>query len=382
MRGASLADRWVRNGLVALAGAFAVVTAAAAQQTAQAPVFEVDSTWPKAPDGMLMGDVAGVAVDAQDNVWIINRPKTVRTLGVTAEKDPPESICCVRAPPVMQFSSAGEYLRGWGGPGEGYEWPHFEHSIHVDHKGAVWLSAAKGDAPTGENQLLKFTQEGKFLLQIGKVGQSKGSLDTANVNGAADLAVYPKTNELFVADGYVNRRVIVFDAETGKFKRMWGAYGNKPDDAAPKVFGGYGEGGKQFWTVHGIGVARDGQVYVADRRNNRVQVFTTAGKFIKEGFIARETKNVGTAFAIAFSPDPEQRFLYVPDASNGVVHILDRQSLRELETIGRWGPYAGQFELVHSVAVDSKGNLYTTEVIHGQRVQKWVFKGLKTVTLK
>lgn len=368
--------------LAALALSLGLADEAVAQPkpaTVQVPEFEVDPNWPQVPATMLMGDVSGVAVDAHDNVWIINRPGTVRPQGVMAEANPPEAVCCVRAPPVMEFDSSGKYLRGWGGKGEGYDWPVFEHSIHIDYRGNVWLSAAKGDAPGNQNQMLKFTQDGRFLLQIGHVGASKGSLDTDNVNGAADMYVYPKTNEVFVADGYVNRRVIVFDADTGAFKRMWGAYGNRPDDSAPKVYGGYAPGGQQFWTVHGIRVSNDGLVYVADRRNNRVQVFTTDGKFVAERYIERQTKNVGAVFGVAFSPDAEQRFLYVPDASNGKVHILDRKTLKVLSEFGRWGPYAGQFEFVHSIAVDSQGNIYTTEVIHEQRVQKWIYKGLKTV---
>lgn len=215
------------------------------------------------------------------------------------------------------------------------------------------------------------------MLQIGRRGQSTGSNDTHNVNKAADMHVYPKTNELFVADGYANRRVIVFDADTGAFKRYWGAYGEKPDDKAENLptrdkYGAITRGAGQFNTVHGIKVSNDGMVYVADRRNNRIQVFTLDGKFVKEGFVSRNTTSVGTTFAIAFSVDPEQRFMYVPDASNGRVNILNRESLEVVGSFGRWGPYAGQFELVHSIAVDSKGNIYTGEVILQQRVQKFV----------
>jgi DNA-binding beta-propeller fold protein YncE len=209
-------------------------------------------------------------------------------------------------------------------------------------------------------------------MQIGHRGQSKGSLDTHNFNNAADIDVYPKTNEVFVADGYVNRRVIVLDADTGTFKRMWGAYGNTPDDNAPNKLTDDGPGPQQFNTVHGVRVAEDGTVYVADRLNNRLQVFTLDGKFQRELFIERKTKLLGTAFSIAFSPDARQEFLYLADAGNGKIHIFDRSTLTEVGRFGRIGRYAGEFIFLHNVAADSKGNIYTTEVGNGRRVQKFL----------
>jgi sugar lactone lactonase YvrE len=220
--------------------------------------------------------------------------------------------------------------------------------------------------------MLKFTRDGRFLLQIGRRGMSKGSLDTANFNNAADMFVYAPTNELFVADGYVNRRVIVLDADTGVFKRMWGAYGNRPDDSAPNQAGADGAPARQFNTVHGIRVANDGRVYVADRRNNRVQIFTIEGRFERELFIERKTRLLGTAFSIAFSPDRAQQHLYVADAGNGRVHIFNRATLEPVGGFGRIGHYAGQFVFLHNVAVDSQGNVYTAEVGGGRRVQKFV----------
>jgi DNA-binding beta-propeller fold protein YncE len=223
-----------------------------------------------------------------------------------------------------------------------------------------------------ENQLLKFTSDGTFLLQIGRRGASEGSFDTANLNNAADMYVYPATNELFVADGYVNRRVIVFDADTGEFRRMWGAYGNAPDDEVPNRPQYEGPGSPQFNTVHGVRVSDDGLVYVADRLNNRVQIFSLEGDFQREFFIERSTRLLGTAFSIAFSEDARQEYLYVADAGNGRVHILDRVTLEEVSAFGRIGHYAGQFVFLHNVAVDSRGNVYTAEVGGGRRVQKFV----------
>jgi DNA-binding beta-propeller fold protein YncE len=337
----------------------------------KAPSFAVDPQWPKVPTQWMLGQVSGLAVDARDHVWIIQRPWSLADDEKTPNADAP---CCHPAPPVMEFDAAGNYLQGWGGDGEGYEWPADEHTIHVDYKGNVWISSAGGPRlPTRkENQILKFTQAGKFLMQIGRRGMSKGSLDTDNFNNAADIYVYQKTNEVFVADGYVNRRVIVLDADTGAFKRMWGAYGDPPDDSAANRLSDDGPGPRQFNLVHGIRVSDDGLVYVADRRNNRMQVFTIAGTFQREIFVERKTKLLGTAFSVAFSPDPQQEFLYLADAGNGRIHILDRRTLDEVGGFGRIGHYAGEFVFLHNVATDSRGNVYTAEVGNGKRVQKFL----------
>jgi len=338
--------------------------------------FDVDPLWPKMPSQWILGQVSGVAVDAQDHIWIIQRPWS---LNDDEKAGNPEAACCTPAPPVMEFDAAGNYLQGWGGEGPGYEWPKDEHAIFVDHKANVWISSAGGPRlrERTENQILKFTQSGKFLMQIGRRGASKGSLDTENFNNAADIYVYPKTNEVFVADGYVNRRVIVLDADTGKFKRMWGAYGNKPDDEAPNAPRDEGRGAEQFNLVHGVRVSNDGLVYVAERRNNRMQVFTVDGTFQREIFVERKTKLLGTAFSVAFSPDPQQQYLFLADAGNGKVHIYDRRTLQEVGAFGRIGHYAGQFVFLHNVAVDSRGNVYTTEVGTGRRVQKFVRQGAR-----
>jgi DNA-binding beta-propeller fold protein YncE len=357
--------------LIGLAVAERALERAALAQRPAAPAFQVDPMWPKVPKQWMLGQVAGLSVDARDHVWILQRPWSLANDEKATDPDAP---CCHPAPPVMEFDEAGNYLQGWGGAGDGYEWPADEHAIHVDFKGNVWISSAGGPrlATKQENQILKFTQAGKFLLQIGRRGMSKGSLDTANFNNAADIHVYAKTNEVFVADGYVNRRVIVLDADTGAFKRMWGAYGNAPDDAAPNQPKDEGPGAAQFNLVHGVRVSDDDLVYVADRRNNRMQVFTIDGKFQREIFVERKTKLLGTSFSVAFSPDARQEYLYLADAGNGRVHIYDRKTLAEVGGFGRIGHYAGQFVFLHVVAADSKGNLYTAEVGGGRRVQKFL----------
>jgi hypothetical protein len=370
------AGLWVAVLALLAGGERALERSAQAQaQKSPVPQFQVDPSWPKMPKGMILGQVSGVDVDAQDNVWIIQRPWSINS---DEKAGNPEAECCREAPPVMEFDNAGNYLRGWGGEpaDKSYEWPRDEHAMHVDYKGNIWVSSAGGPRlrEGTENFILKFTKEGKFLLQIGKRGASKGSLDTENFNNAADIWVYPKTNEVFVADGYVNRRVMVRDADTGAFKRMWGAYGNVPDDKASKERLYEGPGSQQFNTVHGVKVSNDGLVYVNDRMNNRLQVFTLEGKFLREIFIERKTVLLGTSFNTAFSRDPLQRWLYLADAGNGKVHIFDRQSLQEMGSFGRIGHYAGQFVFMHNLATDSKGNLFVTEVGTGHRVQKFLLQ--------
>ena len=348
------------------------------------PMFQVDPTWPKYPQhNWLLGEVPSVAVDAQDNVWIFQRPKKLKGEELYAAMSPPQADCCIPAPPVMEFDPEGNFIQGWGGPGPGYEWFSNEHSIHIDYKGNVWLSGAQSTQRTVDNQILKFTKDGKFLMQIGHNGKSKGSNDTENLNQPTGLYVNPKTNELFVSDGYVNKRVIVFDADTGAYKRHWGAYGNKPDDSVPsynvpKPKDVVGPASKQFNTVHCVRVSNDGIVYVCDRTNNRIQVFKTDGTYITEVFISRQATGAGVTDGIAFSPDNEQKFMYVTDSPDQHVWILDRKSLQPLGRFGRRGHYAGQMYHVHGIATDSKGNIYTAEGITGHRVEKFVYKGLST----
>jgi DNA-binding beta-propeller fold protein YncE len=329
------------------------------------PVCQVQPAWPRVPEGWIFGAMAGIATDSKDNVWVLHRGGSV-----TLKK-----ACCGPAPVVMQFDPSGHLLQRWDGPGDGYEWPlsNDEHGIFVDHRDNVWI-AGRGANGTTENQILKFDSRGKFLLQIGRRGQSTGSNDPANLGQAADMAVYAPTNEVFVADGYGNRRIVVFDADSGAYKRHWGAYGNKPDDAAARTISNVGPGNPQFNQVHHVRISRDGLVYVADRLNRRIQVFRIDGTFVKEGFVRRASAEAGgTVSSLAFSPGPDQRFLYVADQAEDVILILDRQTLVELGSCGRLGRQAGQFVSPHNIATDSKGNLYVAEDLGGARFQKFGF---------
>jgi len=286
--------------------------------------------------------------------------------------------CCVPASPMMEFDQNGNLLKGWGGPGTGYEWPLNEHGLSIDSKGNFWIAGnGRGDA-----QVLKFSKEGKFLLQIGHFGKSAGSNDLENFDQPTKATVYAKTNEVFISDGYRNRRLIVFDADTGKYKRHWGAYGKRPEDTKNPPREQIVQGPPQtfFGTpVHGVVVANDDTVYVADRSNNRIQVFRLDGTFVKEAFVNRKTlQNEGTTHGFALSRDPAQRHLYVADGSNKAVHIVDRQTLALLDSIGgHAGHNAREFFHIHSIGgPDSKGNLYFGEVNDGQRYYRYLLTGM------
>jgi DNA-binding beta-propeller fold protein YncE len=364
--------------LVAL-GTWQTVTGKAAgaqvqKPTAGAPIFEVDPFWPKMEghfgiDGNWMfASIAGIAIDTTtDHVWMLDLGTLEDNEGY-ALTNPTMMDCCAPTTPVMEFDQEGHFIQGWGGPGPGYDWPETPHGITVDYGGNVWIAGSA-------QQVLKFTRKGQFLLQIGHPGKSGGSKGATNLTQAGKACVYPKTAEVFIAD---NRRVIVFDAETGKFKRLWGAYGHKPDDApsTPRVF--EGSPSQQFNGVQAVAISNDGLVYVADRLNNRIQAFKPNGTFVKEAFVAREIRHPsGTAVDLAFSADNRQKFLYVVGGDDHL-RILERETLQTLGSVGRMGHYPGQFYHLNVVAVDSKGSVYTGDT--RKRAQKFLFKGLSSIS--
>jgi len=375
--------------------------AQSARSASDMPVFEVDPSWPKIPNNWVLGIVSSVAIDSRDHVWIFHRPGSV-----------PENLRSRSAPPVLEYDASGKFLNAWGGPAAGHDWPVTEHGITVDvAKNTVWL----GGSGVSDDFLLKYDLKGNFVKEIFAKGTSKGNQDTKALNRPSDAFIYAKTNEVFISDGYGNRRVIVLDAETGAFKRMWAAFGNPPDSNPPAGgFGGGGRdgggagrdgGGRQAGAgqggqaaaraafpqdgpgpetfgnpVHAIKISNDGLVYVADRANRRIQIFTPDGKYVTQVFINREIPSQGTAAGIAFSPDKDQTFMYVSDLGNSHMLVLDRKKLEVLYQFGPLGTEPGAFRAPHQISVDSKGNLYTAEVNPGNRAQKFVYKGLsKTV---
>ncbi len=362
----------------------------------QAPIFEVDPLWPKPlPNHWVLGNAIGVWVDDQDHIWIVHRSDTLTGGERGLQLDPPTGECCAAAPPILEYDQAGNLLRHWGGSsGPGYEWPDSNHGIFIDHQGNVWIGGNGGP----DSHVLKFTKDGKFLLQSGKKGARqqgmtknaqgqqvpafvRGSNDMESFGRVAKIWVDPKANEAYLSDGYFNRRVAVLDVATGKMKRYWGAYGSKPDDSVD--LGRYdptAPPAKQFrGPVHCADLSNDGMLYVCDRTADRIQVFTREGKFVKEGFIAKNSLGEGSTWDIAFSRDPQQRYIYLADGRNMKVHILLRDTLEELTAFGDGGRQPGQFFGVHSIATDSKGNIYTTETYEGKRLQKFVFKGMGPV---
>ncbi|HTM24086.1 MAG TPA: hypothetical protein VL225_02770 [Vicinamibacterales bacterium] len=354
--------------------------AVAAQTTVMAPRFEVDPFWPKPlPNHWVLGQAIGLSVDDQDHVWIVHRDNLLGANEAAASQNPPTASCCVKAPPVLEFDPAGTVIGHWGGPGEGYDWPTSNHGITVDYKGNVWIGANEGS----DAHVLKFTKAGKFLMQIGKPGQSKGSNDTANFGRAAKIFVDARTNEAYIADGYANKRVVVIDADTGAFKRYWGAYGHKPDDTNLGPYDPTAPPAQQFRSpVHCAELSNDGLLYVCDRPNDRIQVFRPDGTFVKEMFVATTTLGDGSVWDIAFSKDPQQKYMYLADGKNEKIYVIDRARMEILTSFGDGGRQPGQFFAVHSIAVDSKGNIFTTETYEGRRLQKFVYKGLSAVTKK
>src|SRR3569833_2757046 len=264
---------------------------------ADIPTFAVDASWPKQlPINWILGQVGGIAVDWQGHIWVIHRPRSLTDDEKGASLNPPRSKCCVSAPPVLEFDTDGSLLRAWGGPGEGYEWVGREHGIEVDERGFVWI----GGYADNDNAILKFTLDGKFVSQIGSIAPSKGSNDTTQLGKPAETAIDKEANEIYVADGYGNRRVIVLDAPTLAYKRHWGAYGNKPDAAKQAAYDPKAPASQQFGNpVHCVKLANDGLVYVCDRINDRIQVFKKDGCFVKEWFYEMSTLGIVAVWDIA-----------------------------------------------------------------------------------
>jgi hypothetical protein len=423
-------------GLIAAAGLGRRALEAQAQaQRAEAPIFEVDPLWPKPlPNHWILGSAVGLAIDSRDHIFVLNLTNsfTERT-EIGAAASPPTGECCLPAPSILEFDAEGNLVGHWDGlaqvrtrgadapnapviviDGQRYDWPSSSHGLAIDPQGNIWIGGVGGS----DTQILKFSRDGRLLGHVGErvapppaapagrggaggdtasAGRGGGrggrggrggppplppnSSSTASFGGAAEISFDAAANEAFVADGSRNRRVAVIDINTGAIKRFWGAFGNKPDDASAAAYNPESPPSQQFGTpVRCAQLANDGLVYVCDRSNNRIQVFRKNGTFVKEKVIAPRTRGQGSVWDVAFSRDPQQRFLYVADGMNMKVHILDRQSLDVLTSFGDGGRQPGQFYAVHSVATDSRGNLYTTETLEGKRVQKFVFKGVGPVT--
>jgi hypothetical protein len=335
------------------------------------PRYQVDPLWPlELPNNWIIGQVGGLAVDREDHIWVLQRPASNTVDEIGASFTPPRSQCCIAAPPVLEFDKQGHLLHSWGGPGEGFDWPKTEHGIYVDQDGHVWIG---GSGPT-DRHVLKFKKDGHFLMQIGRPSSDPpDSLRTDILGRPAGIEGDPEAHEVYIADGYMNKRVIVFNSETGAFKRLWGAYGNSPNDTDPGAYNPGAPLDQQFRNpVHCVHISRDGFVYVCDRVNDRMQVFTKQGKFVKEFTLRPETLGIGSVWQFAFSTDEHQKFLLVADGENNVIWTLRRDDGAVLGQTGHNGRNAGQFHWLHQVVSDSRGDLYTGEVDTGKRLQKFV----------
>lgn len=373
----------VATALVALVGTVWFSTACSnggvGAQTAEAPMFEVDPFWPKPmPNHWILGSAVGVGVDSRDHVFVIHRQQSFNErTEIGAATDPPTGECCVPAPNILEFDPDGNLVGHWGGPSDDYDWPTSNHGITVDHMDNIWI----GGNGSGDSQILKFARDGTFLMQLGEAGLDNDSKSTEHFGRVAKISFDAEANEAYLADGYGNKRVAVLDAGTGEFKRYWGAYGNEPSDEDLGPYDPDAPLAQQFRNpVHCAEPSLDGLVYVCDRPNDRIQVFRTDGTFVTEKIIAPQTLGDGSTWDIAFSRDPQQRFMYVADGKNMKVYILDRESLEILTSFGDGGRQPGQFFAVHSIATDSQGNIYTTETYEGKRVQKFVNTGVGPVT--
>jgi hypothetical protein len=356
------------RSIFALCSLVALSASAFAQD---APTFRPDPFWPKTlPDNWILGQVAGIATDRNDHIWIVHRPGTLLDDEKGAMQSPPATKCCKAAPPIMEFDADGNLLRSWGGPGQGYDWPKSEHGIFVDGAGNVW-TAGNGKE---DHQILKFTPDGKFLMQIGKPGSNGGSNSQTQLGQPAHMVLDEPAGELYVADGYLNRRIVVFDAKTGDYKRHWGAYGTRtPIDEKLPGYSPSAPLSKSFGNpVHCVRLSNDGLVYVCDRVNDRIQVFRKDGSFVKEFRIDEQTLANGSVWDLVLSNDPQQNFIFMADGANGQISVLSREDGKVLSQWGRHGRQPGQFKWVHNIAIDSRSNLYTSEVGFGRRIQKFL----------
>jgi DNA-binding beta-propeller fold protein YncE len=337
------------------------LTDAAAQ-----PSYRFDPDWPKLPlpNKWWMQGVTGLYVDHDDNIWVLTRPRDLDNTENYAAIDPPSAECCVAPPAIIAFDQAGNVIKSWDAQ-QG-------HGMMVDRAGNVWI---------GSDTVRKYSNDGDLIAEIGRIPEERAPAgkypaDTEIiVGGLEEIRADEAAREVYVVDNYLNGRVLVYDMDTLAFKRGWGAYGKALDEISMDTSAEYdpkSPAGPDFFGHVTLDLSNDGLVYVADRRGNRIQVLTKQGEFIKEFFLATYTLNRGSAGGIAFSADPEQRYLLVPDIQNNTIHILNRDDGVEVGRVGSPGNNGGQFHGLHMLDVDSKGNLYTGEVQAGERVQRFL----------
>ncbi len=371
------------TGAVAILGAQdrAVQPAAALNGT---PIFEVDPSWPTTPPDWTWGQVIGIFADSRGHVWTSSRSR------------------------ISEWDPQGKLLQSWDARGPNGNWSTI-HGLFVDHNGFVWTNARES------HLTVKFTPAGQVAMVIGKYNETGGSNDTTLMGRPSEIWVDAADNEVFVADGYGNRRIIVFDGATGKYLRHWGAYGKRPEDPPPPPPGAPDPGAPptspataepappaQFRIPHGIVGSRDGLIYLADRGNNRVQVFRQNGEFVREKilrplcgaqekatWVPKRPCGVEAAFSVGLSHDAPQSYLYVADGGTHVITVLRRSDLEVVNEFAGPGVGPGQLGRPHNLTVDPSGNIFVAEaagpkvkhpttgaeVSAGSRAQKFTFKG-------
>ena len=356
----------------------------AASNDVMAPAFLVDPLWPKPlPNHWITGNTIGVDVDDRDHIFTVHR-NTENMFGGRTEIGLALGVaeCCTPAPPILEYDIEGNLINAWGGPVEGapYQWPESNHGIEVAANGDVWIGGNGGP----DSHVLVFTRDGEYIRTVGVPGEEFDSNSTTAFGRVAEIAIDEEAGEAYFADGYVNKRVAVVDVATGAFKRYWGAYGSStvdddaddtytPGQPGPDVFRG---------PVHCAEPSNDGLIYVCDRGADRVQVFRPDGTFVSEHIYNPATLAQGSTWDIAFSPDEDQEFIYLADGQNFKISIIDRESMEVLYTLGDGGRQPGLFYAPHSIATDSEGNIYTTETYEGKRVQKFLYQGMRPVTVR
>lgn len=356
----------------------------AASNDTMAPAFQVDPLWPKPlPNHWITGNTIGVDVDDRDHIFTVHR-NTENMFGGRTEIGLALGVaeCCTPAPPILEYDIEGNLINAWGGPVEGapYQWPESNHGIEVAANGDVWIGGNGGP----DSHVLVFSRDGEYIRTVGVPGEEFDSNSTTAFGRVAEIAIDEEAGEAYFADGYVNKRVAVVDVATGAFKRYWGAYGSSTvDDDADDTYTP-GEPGPDVFRgpVHCAEPSNDGLIYVCDRGADRVQVFRPDGTFVSEHIYNPATLAQGSTWDIAFSPDEDQEFIYLADGQNFKISIIDRASMEVLYTFGDGGRQPGLFYAPHSIATDSEGNIYTTETYEGKRVQKFLYQGMRPVTVR
>ena len=382
-----------------LAAVLACSGASAQQQAVDengAPQFRVDPFWPKPlPNRWSMQQVTGIYVDHLDHIWFLNRANGAEGDEIGGGDDPPRLDCCVLGPELIELDQEGNVVNAWGGRGYHPKWPTALQTVIVDRDDYVWVA---GTAP--QDSILKFTRGGELVWDFDHRPPRGSELEEDNeqtdvLGSKGRFQLDQDAREIYIINF---KRVLVYDMDTGDFKRGWGGHGMPLSEVTNEPIPPYDwDGGPppeepQFVPdLHFVEISNDGLVYVGERGQNRIQVFEKDGTWLKDYYVAawtpgqrqgigqcagvsarKELAPCGTMYKLAISKDPEQKYLYVADGTNNRVWIVDRQSGATLGSFGGNGRYAGQLHWINAIAIDSNGNIYTGEVEQAKRIQKFV----------